>query len=733
VDPSPRLSIVVPAYRVERYLPACLDSVLGEAYADFELIAVDDASPDDCGAIIDDYAARDGRVRPLHLPENGGLGPARNAGVDVARGDYVLFLDSDDLLTFGALPAIAARLAETGDPDLLVYDYVRLAPDGTDVPNDRQGLLRSVGTGVVTIDDAPALLWLLEVAWTKAYRRDFFVGSGLRYPSGYYEDIPVTYPAMLTARRIAVLDRICVRYRLRSADGPGGGESEASILGGRSDRHLELFEQYDRVFRFLEARPELERWWPAVFDRMLGHCWTVLTHPEGRVPVASRKAFFDRLAGDYQRRLPAGGYRPARPRRRVRKVLTAHGAFRTAVTVVAAWRSTAGLARRLRPAVEPARRAALLGYYAAQCLLPVDPQLAVYAASGHRVYAGNPAAVYEKARDLVPETRGVWVVQRSGMATVPPGVEVHPMWSRGHFRAMARARWFVHDTLLGRGLKRRGSVWVETRHGTPIKKMGRDLRGYPAAAGADFRRQARASARWDFAVSSNGYSSQIWRRAYPGEYEILQTGYPRNDRLATATAADVARAKAMVGVGDRPAVLYAPTFRGGPTGASRAGPDPAVLAEAIGEGMVLLVRAHHRLGRPWPASGEGRGARIVDVSSYHPIEELYLAADVLVTDYSSAMVDYAVLDRPIVIWAPDWETYRDDRGVYFDLLAEPPGTVARTDAELAEAFASGRVYGEQAAGLRAAFRARFCPWDDGLAAERVVTRVFGACRRDAAS
>lgn len=111
--------------------------------------------------------------------------------------------------------------------------------------------------------------------------------------------------------------------------------------------------------------------------------------------------------------------------------------------------------------------------------------------------------------------------------------------------------------------------------------------------------------------------------------------------------------------------------------------------------------------------------------SAHPsVEDLYLAADVLVTDYSSAMFDYGTLDRPIVIYAPDWDAYRLARGVYFDVTAEPPGAVARTFPDLLDLFRSGAVDNDAAAKARGHFRARFCVLDDGRAAERVVRRTL---------
>ncbi|GAU71545.1 CoA-transferase family protein [Streptomyces sp. NBRC 110611] len=122
-----------------------------------------------------------------------------------------------------------------------------------------------------------------------------------------------------------------------------------------------------------------------------------------------------------------------------------------------------------------------------------------------------------------------------------------------------------------------------------------------------------------------------------------------------------------------------------------------------------------------------RGA-LIDVSSYPVVEELCLAADALITDYSSIMFDYANLDRPIISYADDWDTYVHSRGVTFNLLSgEPgdtPGVIATTEDELIDAFRSGRWDDERATELRAAFRARFCQWDDGNAAERVVRQVF---------
>jgi CDP-glycerol glycerophosphotransferase len=135
----------------------------------------------------------------------------------------------------------------------------------------------------------------------------------------------------------------------------------------------------------------------------------------------------------------------------------------------------------------------------------------------------------------------------------------------------------------------------------------------------------------------------------------------------------------------------------------------------------VLLRGHYfydSIGFP------PRHPRVIDVSTHPSVEQLMIAADVMITDFSSVMFDYAVLDKPLVIFAPDWEVYQAVRGVTFDLQAEHPGTFATSFDELVDAFASGQITGDEAASYRARFRERFCSLEDGHAAERVVRRVF---------
>jgi CDP-glycerol glycerophosphotransferase len=309
---QPTISVILPVYRVEEYLGACLDSILGQAPGDggLEVIAVDDASPDGCGAILDARAGRDPRLRVVHLGENQGPGHARNAGLARAAGDYVWFVDADDELAGGALAAVAARLARDR-PDLLLIDYEELYPGGRTAPSPGRELLRRAPAGTFTLAGQPQVIGLTMTSWSKVIRRAFLAGIGLAFPPGIHEDVALTCAMLLRAARVGALPRVCYRYRQR----PG------SFMATASTGQLSIFRSYQAVFALVDSAdppaPGAVR--AAVFDRAIWHYSTVLGGrgpagrgpggpggPPGLVPRAERRAFFEHMHEDFVRYRPPG-------------------------------------------------------------------------------------------------------------------------------------------------------------------------------------------------------------------------------------------------------------------------------------------------------------------------------------------------------------------------------------------------------------------------------------------
>jgi len=375
--------------------------------------------------------------------------------------------------------------------------------------------------------------------------------------------------------------------------------------------------------------------------------------------------------------------------------------------------------RRLEP---------LLRIYEQQRRAPIDDNLAVFASYWYSSISCNPRAVSDKLGELLPDMRRVWVVNRRLARNVPAGIDFVQARTEEYFDVLARARWFVNNVNFpNHYVKRDGTVHLQTHHGTPLKKMGADQFNRPNARDdLDLHALLQRCARWDYSLSANRWTTDIWRSAYPVDCEALELGYPRNDVLVNAGADDVARAKQQLGVDDgRRVVLFAPTHREYQEGYHPTF-DIGRFVDELGGDVVLMTRLHYAYGDEPAIQDLSEAGRIIDVSSYPTVEDLLLAADVLVTDYSSVMFDYANLDRPIVVHAPDWAEYQAKRGTYFDLVAEPPGVVTTSTDELVDAFRSGALDDESARSFRAAFRARFCDLDDGHAAERVVRRIWSS-------
>ena len=266
-----------------------------------------------------------------------------------------------------------------------------------------------------------------------------------------------------------------------------------------------------------------------------------------------------------------------------------------------------------------------------------------------------------------------------------------------------------------------GTTYVQTWHGTPLKRIHRDVLWAPEGR---LDRLDQDVARWDLLVSPNAASTPRLRSAFRFAGEVLEIGYPRNDVLSAPDLRERrAEVRRQLGV-DRSAtvILYAPTWRddeafqdGLPTVPLAL--DLEALSEALEPGHLVLARLHPQMtGRsPIPSSPAVR-----DVSGVPDVRDLYLAADVLVTDYSSCMFDFAITGRPMVFFTYDLERFRDSvRGFYFDFAPEAPGPLVSTADELARALRSPAVLPER----YAAFREKYCYLADGHATDRLLARL----------
>lgn len=348
-------------------------------------------------------------------------------------------------------------------------------------------------------------------------------------------------------------------------------------------------------------------------------------------------------------------------------------------------------------------------------------------------YADSPRAISERLGERYPDLRRIWVADDP--SSLPPGVEHVRRHTPEYFARLATTDFLVANDIVSRHVvKGPGVRYLQTWHGTPLKRIGLDEER-PAydSGGAHLRRMRRDVRHWDALVSPSPECTRLFQGAFGFEGPVLETGYPRNDLLRAPGAAEVGRrTRELLGVpeGAR-VVLYAPTWRDDRVAEDGRGfTDPGGLdverfLSATDESVVLLVRMHSVVTSRLDG---GHGSRAVDVSGHPDIAELYLASDLLVTDYSSTVFDFAVTGRPVVLFPYDLDDYDRGRGFYFDYHDWSPGPVVTTTEELAEAV--GRALDPPGTGpwtpdaRYRRFVERFCPLDDGGASDRVIDGFF---------
>ncbi|MEU7717236.1 CDP-glycerol glycerophosphotransferase family protein [Streptomyces tibetensis] len=709
------LSVIVHGPNVQDHLTELLDSLAAHPLPDAEVIV---AAVGDWARETAERHTPDGVVDVVPLPDGAGAAAARAAGASRASGRWLHFVHAKDGLPAGTPRTVAERVGELpGEVDVLLLDHVRSTWHTSGMASPDGPLLARAGRAEVALDDCAPLLRLTPLLGTRVLRAEFWRAHESRLST---DDEPyAALAALLLADRVACLPHVAYEdRRLRPA----------SLPPVAPEQRYGLVERYESLLDLTRDRRAAHT---VLYDVMVRDC--LRTFARGGMPEEVAREFFRRASLAALRHRPEGYRRPA-GLEGVRRALLEEDAY----AKYRAFQAVNRARRTARSAVRARKRQAgakLRDHQYRRALgRPVNPHLAVFAAYWNRGVACNPAAIAAKLAELAPQIHAVWVVTEENAALLPPGTDHVVPGSRRYWEVLATAKYLVNNVNFPNAVvKRPDAIHVQTHHGTPLKRMGLDQMAFPAAAqGLDFQALLERIDKWDFSVSANSHTTRMWERAYPSRYVSLDHGYPRNDVYYTAGAAEIRAARDRLGIapGHR-AILYAPTHRDYEAGWTPR-LDLATLADRLGDDTVLLVRGHYFYGgAASPLTNLRRTGRIIDVSSYDPVEELCLAADALVTDYSSIMFDYANLDRPIVIHADDWETYRTTRGVYFDLMDQAPGPVARTQQQLTEILTTEAWRDESAAKTRAVFRRRFCEYDDGRAAERVVRRVFlGQDERD---
>lgn len=311
---------------------------------------------------------------------------------------------------------------------------------------------------------------------------------------------------------------------------------------------------------------------------------------------------------------------------------------------------------------------------------------------------------------------------------VPDGVEPLVMYSLEWFEVLHTAKYLINNNNFPFFFRKKpGQVYIQTWHGTPLKKIGNDIEN-PTLSLPYIELMKREAKYWDILIAQNDFAEVVLPKAFGYEGKTLNLGYPRNDSLlgedASLRRVDI---RESLGIPEsQKIILYAPTWRDNQRNDNNSYAfvsflDVKEATRKLGPEYTLLIRGHHNVAGQRFLKSE---FNVIDVTAYPNINDLMLASDLLVTDYSSVMFDFVGSGKPMYFLAPDLDQYRDSvRGFYFDFESVAPGPVVASTAELIDVILNESIT-RNYADLYEEFRHRFAPRDDGMASARIYDAIW---------
>lgn len=724
-----KISVIVAYHGEKNYICDCLDSLAAQKFDDFEVILVCD------GCEAPDVSAYPGLAVTIVKQKAADSAAAmRNRGIEKASGEYLYFLDADDYIDEETLGELAQRAVPGG----VVYGRLkntwysrRVHYDNGEELERQNGLeekeefegdvndpyeylpMRAGSFQSITIlgmlisrrivreghirfleelqyfSDIPFLMQML-----KASERAVYCESGL-YLKRRHND-PINLPSLLQKKdeEKKIFEGI---QAFREARAFVPEESGAGEKGKYFDYKFVMF-LVTRISPFMiEAKPAKRKEVGLCLQEALGQLGEgilglIRRHPR-RLIQYGRAGEFDRLAGKTR----------------------SHARLQTLLRVCT---SRAKLKRYL--------------YEKVFSKMKMLDDTVIFESFFGKSYSDSPKYIFEYLNEKYPgKYHYIWV-NAGKRLKLPYKAGQMKRFSFKYFYYMARCKYIVFN---GRQpqyfIKRQGNVFLETWHGTPLKKLVFDMEDVTTASPLykeQFYIQTRS---WDYLVAPNKFSEDIFRHAFMYDGKMLETGYPRNDILYHPEKERLmGEIKDELGIPrEKKVILYAPTWRddefyGHAQYKFSLRLDLERMREKLGDEYVILLRTHYFIADFLDLSEYGGFA--YNLSRYDDIARLYLVSDILITDYSSVFFDYANLRRPMLFFTYDLEKYRNVlRGFYMNVEEELPGPMLFDTDEVIRAVGDIENIQKMYADKYDRFCEKYCAWEDGHATEKVVNAVFG--------
>lgn len=736
-----KVSVIVPFHGEGAYLQDCFVGLKEQEYQDMEVIVVCDglfAEAEELAAAFSEVLS----IRVLQMKEKQGVAAARNIGIKAASGEYIYFMDCDDYFVDQTIPKLL-EMAQQQKAEIVYGDiidtrfrratYLNDVEDATEkkkkkkpvdgletqtAPKEGATALEKAYYHLVSARNGLEKVSVLNVL----FQSEFLKNNRILFQEDlkYHADIPFLIEALSCVENIAG----CCEAAYIKAQHNDPINLPSLSQRKDADRFLDYVKGYQEAVKELPANHILK----GKLDVK------VRTYFENKFAPSLRKSEDTRYRGEFydaMHKIMAAmdensikklkGYR----KRLIKSVVKGQ---RRKTLALARWHI--GIRKFVGISTHRSQMAIFL-YKHVFLKMPMKENWVFCESFFGKSYSDSPKYIYEYLQEHYPgKYRFIWVSDDT-KRKIPyhPTKVVRPRFRYAYY--LARCKYYVFNMRQPEWVqKREGNVMLETWHGIPIKKLMFDQDEYTGPS-ARYKQQVYNQTRvWDYIVSPNPYCTEIFRRCFMYEKEILETGYPRNDILHREGKEELARSlrERLHIPADKKVLLYAPTFRDDEY--YQIGQykfhlelNLSLLKEKLGEEYVILLRTHYIIADGLDITGLEDFA--YNVSKYNDIAELYLISDVLITDYSSVSFDFANLKRPMLYFTYDLEKYRNVlRGFYIDIEEELPGPLLFTTEEVIEAICNIEQVKKDYQEKYDVFYEKYCGLEEGISAKRVVEAVF---------
>lgn len=758
-----KVSVIIPYHMDEANLTDCLESLIEEEYENKEIIIVCDFVEQSDLAFVEKYK-QDLDIKVYNLENNTGVAAARNLGLDKATGEYIYFLDSDDYLYNNTIQTLVEANIEEAD---IIYgkkkwtwfqrsvyiamkqeeeneddededvdiDSAQLQAEGgayeknesdndeQEEPEDleeliKQKIINRAYRLLITKRKGIKNISVLNIL----FKRSFIENNKLRFKEEfkYFSDFPFLVEALSKTEEITK----CYRgvYIKRRHNDPINFPSLSQMKDPfRFDEQIESYlYTISRIPEDSEIRDRVDRkliaYYTKTYAPRLRRSEQDKWRNENFIAISNAaKEISPKLIRSLK------GYK-----KKAMKALR-KADLEKSIKIVnrnLAWKKFKRLLKS-----KPQRRKHL--YIHSFLKKPVKDNYILFESFFGKSYSDSPKYIYEYISKNYPgKYKCIWVINKKNQR-IPYKHTKIKRFSYQYYYYLARSKYYVFNGRQPEWVqKREGNVFLQTWHGTPLKKLVFDQDDVKSATPRYKMQVYKQSRLWDYLIAPNQFSHEVFRRCFMYDEKMLDTGYPRNDILHAENKDEIAnkiRKKLNIPL-DKKTILYAPTWRDDEfydKGQYKfeLKLNLRKMKEELGDEYVILLRTHYFIADHLDVTGlEGFA---YNLSKYNDIAELYLISDILITDYSSVFFDYANLKRPILFFTYDLEKYRDIlRGFYIDIETEVPGPLLFNTEEIINQLENIDEMNDKYKEVYEKFYKRFCAWEDGNASRKVVKAVF---------